>query len=176
MRAALLSFLVVLSTAPLATRVDAESAPSPVVAVAPQYGTTHVYVGPEDGDRFVASFLATFGGRLRLPNAGAEPIGNRIVELPEDEEIVLPILKGLGGGPPIAGRHANYIVRQLYFFQDGSRSGPSAALMQGVVQNIGVDDMVALRRLPRTVIVNGARTNLQRRHKGAVRCACWMER
>jgi len=30
--------------------------------VAPQYDTTHVYVAPEDFDRFVASLLATFGG------------------------------------------------------------------------------------------------------------------
>jgi predicted enzyme related to lactoylglutathione lyase len=32
------------------------------VAVGPQYGTTHVYVKPEDFDRFVASIVATFGG------------------------------------------------------------------------------------------------------------------
>ena len=32
------------------------------VAVAPQYDTTHVYVSPEDFDRFVASLIATFGG------------------------------------------------------------------------------------------------------------------
>ncbi len=32
------------------------------VAVAPQYDTTHVYVAPEDFDRFVASLVATFGG------------------------------------------------------------------------------------------------------------------
>ncbi|MEG3175385.1 glyoxalase [Sphingomonas sp. RB3P16] len=31
-------------------------------AVGPQYDTTHVYVAPEDFDRFVASFVATFGG------------------------------------------------------------------------------------------------------------------
>jgi hypothetical protein len=36
---------------------------SPAVAVGPQYGTTHVYVAPADVDRFVASFLATFGGQ-----------------------------------------------------------------------------------------------------------------
>lgn len=36
---------------------------SPSVAVAPQYDTTHVYVAPEDVDKFVASFLATFGGK-----------------------------------------------------------------------------------------------------------------
>lgn len=33
------------------------------VAVAPQYGTTHVYVAPDQFDRFVASVVATFGGR-----------------------------------------------------------------------------------------------------------------
>ena len=32
------------------------------MAVGPQYDTTHVYVAPEDFDRFVASLLATFGG------------------------------------------------------------------------------------------------------------------
>jgi predicted enzyme related to lactoylglutathione lyase len=33
------------------------------VAVAPQYDTTHVYVAPEDVDRFVQSLVATFGGQ-----------------------------------------------------------------------------------------------------------------
>lgn len=33
------------------------------IAVAPQYDTTHVYVAPEDVDKFVSSFLATFGGK-----------------------------------------------------------------------------------------------------------------
>jgi predicted enzyme related to lactoylglutathione lyase len=47
---------------PAAARPVKRPAPAPVVAVAPQYDTTHVYVAPEDVDRFVASFLATFGG------------------------------------------------------------------------------------------------------------------
>jgi len=38
-------------------------AATPAVAVAAQYDTTHVYVAPEDVDRFAASFLATFGGQ-----------------------------------------------------------------------------------------------------------------
>ncbi len=38
------------------------TAPAPNVAVGPQYDTAHVYVAPEDFDRFVASLLATFGG------------------------------------------------------------------------------------------------------------------
>jgi predicted enzyme related to lactoylglutathione lyase len=35
---------------------------TPDVAVGPQYDTTHVYVAPQDFDRFVASLIATFGG------------------------------------------------------------------------------------------------------------------
>lgn len=36
--------------------------PSTDYSVGPQYDTTHVYVAPEDFDRFVASLTATFGG------------------------------------------------------------------------------------------------------------------
>jgi cytochrome c553 len=121
--------------------------------------------------------------RLALPVGGTEPIGNRIVELPEDEAAAVArdprsgfvayvpkgsIAKGqtlvmAGGGettpcatchgprltgtptiPAIAGRHAGYIVRQLYFFQNGSRSDPAAALMRGVVQHLSDDGMLAI--------------------------------
>jgi predicted enzyme related to lactoylglutathione lyase len=37
-------------------------AATPTLAVGPQYDTTHVYVTPEDFDRFTDSFVATFGG------------------------------------------------------------------------------------------------------------------
>jgi predicted enzyme related to lactoylglutathione lyase len=36
--------------------------PLPQVSVGPQYESTHVYVAPQDFDRFVSSFIATFGG------------------------------------------------------------------------------------------------------------------
>jgi len=38
------------------------TAATPGVAVGPQYDTTHVYVAPDQFDRFVSSLLATFGG------------------------------------------------------------------------------------------------------------------
>ena len=41
---------------------NAQTAGTANVAVGPQYDTTHVYVAPEDFDRFVASLIATFGG------------------------------------------------------------------------------------------------------------------
>lgn len=39
-----------------------ERAGEPFVAVGTQYDTSHVYVAPQDVNRFIASFLATFGG------------------------------------------------------------------------------------------------------------------
>ena len=56
----LLSFLGVASHV-----IAREAAPATTsqIGVGAQYDTTHVYVGPEDVDRLVASFLATFGGQ-----------------------------------------------------------------------------------------------------------------
>ena len=52
-----------ISAANLAYSATTPASASPAVAVGPQYDTTHVYVAPADVDRFVASFLATFGGQ-----------------------------------------------------------------------------------------------------------------
>jgi len=41
---------------------SAQTARAAGMAVGPQYDTTHVYVAPQDFDRFVASLIATFGG------------------------------------------------------------------------------------------------------------------
>ncbi|HSZ01113.1 MAG TPA: hypothetical protein VK788_16565 [Terriglobales bacterium] len=50
------------SPLPIALAQSAQTAGTANLAVGPQYDTTHVYVAPEDFDRFVASLLATFGG------------------------------------------------------------------------------------------------------------------
>jgi hypothetical protein len=42
-------------------------AEGPLLAVGPQYNTTHVYVAPEDFDRLVESLIATFGGAKSQP-------------------------------------------------------------------------------------------------------------
>ncbi|MFD1952129.1 glyoxalase [Sphingomonas arantia] len=47
---------------PVAARTVPAAAATADFAVGPQYDTTHVYVAPEDFDRFVASLTATFGG------------------------------------------------------------------------------------------------------------------
>jgi hypothetical protein len=45
-----------------ASAQSAHTAGTVGVAVGPQYDSTHVYVAPQDFDRFVASVIATFGG------------------------------------------------------------------------------------------------------------------
>ena len=57
-----LAIALLLSTGAASRIPTALSAETPNVAVGPQYDTTHVYVAPEDFDRFVTSLVATFGG------------------------------------------------------------------------------------------------------------------
>ena len=52
-----------LLTSPSAAIARNAEQPASQVGVGAQYDTTHVYVAPEDVDKFVASFLATFGGQ-----------------------------------------------------------------------------------------------------------------
>ena len=54
---------LVLALAPRLVNADSPArAREATVAVAPQYDTTHVYVAPEDFERFTDSLIATFGG------------------------------------------------------------------------------------------------------------------
>ncbi|HTA42201.1 MAG TPA: hypothetical protein VK789_07130 [Bryobacteraceae bacterium] len=58
-----LTFSILLETA-LFLAGTASRAAAPEIAVGPQYDTTHVYVAPQDFDRFVTSLVATFGGTV----------------------------------------------------------------------------------------------------------------
>lgn len=57
MRTALISTALLVFAGLAQTAVAA-----PMIAVGPQYDTTHVYVAPKDFEHFVKSFVATFGG------------------------------------------------------------------------------------------------------------------
>ncbi|HEY2464380.1 MAG TPA: c-type cytochrome [Steroidobacteraceae bacterium] len=47
-------------------------------------------------------------------------------------------------GPPLAGRFASYLFRQLYGFQSGARGGDAAQPMQAVVAKLTQADMIDL--------------------------------
>ena len=53
-------------------------------------------------------------------------------------------LMGVADVPPIAGRSASYIVRQIYDMQKGTRNGQSAQLMKMAIANLDKDDIVAI--------------------------------
>jgi cytochrome c553 len=139
-------------------------------------------------DSVPKSFIGPGNKRLVHPAGGTEPMGNRIIEVPENEEDVVyrdprtgfvayvpkgsiakgealvttgggktvpcgschgatlqgMTVQGMGDVPAIAGRHPNYIVRQMWNIQNGDRAGASAALMRPVVEKLSDDDMLAI--------------------------------
>jgi hypothetical protein len=58
---------IFISAAPLTHAATVPDAVPASLAVGPQYDSTHVYVAPDQIDQFVASFIATFGGRSSKP-------------------------------------------------------------------------------------------------------------
>ena len=53
-------------------------------------------------------------------------------------------LSGAGDVPGIAGRSPTYLFRQLYEFRHGGRTGVQSALMKPTVENLALEDMIAL--------------------------------
>jgi len=53
-------------------------------------------------------------------------------------------LKGTAVAPGIAARSPTYMFRQLYDFRSGARKGANSELMKPVVENLSIDDMIAL--------------------------------
>jgi cytochrome c553 len=120
---------------------------------------------------------------IRGEGEGEEPIGRRVVEVPNDPAITTlrdwrsnfttyvppgsiklgetlvttgggktvqctlchgADLRGMGPVPPIAGRSAIYTFRQLYDIKAGVRHGAWSAMMKPAVQNLTMDDMIAI--------------------------------
>ena len=53
-------------------------------------------------------------------------------------------MRGTQLGPPIAGRQASYLARQMFDFQKGTRNGQMASLMKPAVEKLTEDDIIAL--------------------------------
>src|SRR5437660_1170340 len=53
-------------------------------------------------------------------------------------------LTGMGDIPRLAGRSPTYLVRQLYEFKHGFRAGAQSALMKPTVENLALEDMIAV--------------------------------
>lgn len=146
-----------------------------------------------EADMVPTTFVGPGNMRFATSDGKMEPIGQRIIELPEDaekaelrdghsgfvayvpkgsiakgEELATtggdhvvggkivkgktvacavchgPQLRGLGNVPSLAGRSPIYLVRQLYDFKHGARTGKEVALMIPVVVGLTQDDMLNL--------------------------------
>jgi cytochrome c553 len=136
-----------------------------------------------EADTVPKTYVGLGNMRFVSKTGGTEPIGQRIIELPEDqvraelrdshsgfvayvpvgsiqrgEALVTtggtktircgichgPDLKGLAGVPGIAGRSPIYIVRQVYNFKNGFRTGLWSELMKEAVSQLTMEDMVAI--------------------------------
>ena len=53
-------------------------------------------------------------------------------------------MRGTKLGPPIAGRQASYLSRQLFDFQKGTRNGEMAKFMKPAVEKLTEDDVIAI--------------------------------
>jgi cytochrome c553 len=144
-------------------------------------------------DMVPTTFVGAGNMRFATTDGKMEPIGQRIIELPEDaenaelrdshagfvayvpkgsiargEELATtggdhvvngkivkgktvacgichgPQMKGLGNVPTLAGRSPIYLVRQMYDFKHGARTGKEVALMIPVVVGLTQDDMLNL--------------------------------
>ena len=53
-------------------------------------------------------------------------------------------LRGVAIFPPIAGRSASYVLRQLYAFRNGTRRSDEAEVMARVVAPLSAGDLIAV--------------------------------
>ena len=104
------------------------------------------------------TFIATAGRHRQLhPDGGTEPIGQRIVQIPEDPfgtEIrdphagfiayVPPGSVAKGEVPRLAGLQPLTITRQLFLIQHGSSAGKGIEPMKPVVAKMTPDDIIAI--------------------------------
>jgi cytochrome c553 len=137
-----------------------------------------------EADTVPKSYVGAGGMRYSTTDGATEPIGDRIIVIPDDNTEALlrdshsgfkdyvpkgsiaagealattggngktvacalchgPALQGVGEVPPIVGREAIYIFRQLHDIQSGARGGITVALMKPVVANLTDNDMIAL--------------------------------
>jgi cytochrome c553 len=174
---------IMIALAKAASEAEIKDAASYFAAVKPR-----PWIRVAETDSVPKSFIGPGNKRLVHPAGGTEPMGNRIIEVPENEEDVVyrdprtgfvayvpkgsiakgealvttgggktvpcgschgatlqgMTVQGMGDVPAIAGRHPNYIVRQMWNIQNGDRAGASAALMRPVVEKLSNDDMLAI--------------------------------
>jgi hypothetical protein len=117
----------------------------PVVAVAPQYDTTHVYVAPEYLDRFAQVFLATFGGRAtKTAVVTVTPTPSRATWQVLDTPVGLVSLFGFTTPVPypFGSERTGYLVTDLDVAVRSARECGAALVVDSFPDAIGRDAVI----------------------------------
>jgi hypothetical protein len=129
----------------LSAPVQTHSAAPSNWAVGPQYDSTHVYVAPEDLDRFVSSFVATFGGT-------ASKAGTTTVTPTPSETVLRFILSPVGTLSifafktpipyPFGGERTGYLVVDLVAAARAAQANGAAIIVAPFQDPIGRDAVI----------------------------------
>ena len=139
--------VILLASAANAGAQTRPAAGSPALAVGPQYDTTHVYVAPEDFDRFVTSFLATFGGSLSKQGVfTVTPTPSSTMS----QLILTPVgtLSVFGFKTPVpypfGGERTGYLVKDLDAAVRAARASGADVIVEPFNDPVGRDAVVQL--------------------------------
>ena len=138
-------FLLTLALVAAALAQPAPARTVAATAVAPQYDTTHVYVAPQDVDRFVQSFVATFGGQsTRQVVATVTPTPSRttsqLVQTPAGTVSVFGFSTGVPY--PFGSERNGYLVSDLDAALKAARAAGADVLVDAFPDPIGRDAVV----------------------------------
>lgn len=147
LRAHKVSFFVSLAVAVaiIAGPAERASTEEATVAVGPQYGTTHVYVSPEDVDRFAKSFVTTFGGNsTKQVVATVTPTASSTIFVFLRTPVGLVSLFGFKTPIPFpfGTERTGYLVTDIDRAVDAARKAGAAVLVAPFSDAIGRDIII----------------------------------
>ena len=129
----------------LSAAAQTSAAATPDVTVGSQYSTTHVYVPPADFDRFVTSFVATFGGRAaRQAVVTVTPTPSRTLF----EPVQTPVgnLSAFGFETPVpypfGSERTGYLVTDIDTAVQAARDNGAAVIVSPFPDPIGRDAII----------------------------------
>jgi predicted enzyme related to lactoylglutathione lyase len=120
-------------------------AASPSPAVGPQYDTTHVYVAPDQVDRFVGSFTATFGGAStkQVVVTVTPTASSTTSQLVQTEAGTVSVFGFTTGIPyPFGAERTGYLVRDLDQATEAARRAGAEILVAPFPDPIGRDVVI----------------------------------
>jgi predicted enzyme related to lactoylglutathione lyase len=118
---------------------------TPAVAVGPQYDSAHIYVAPQDMDRFVTAFLATFGGQSS-PRAVATVTPTPSLTLSQILKTPVGIVSLFGYTTPIPApfgtERTGYLVTDLDAAVAAARATGAEVIVEPFADHIGRDAII----------------------------------